>query len=206
MEASKVTLSEAEHRLLTDAAVILTKNSVIDKVCQLFGELGNRFYEISAALREAYPSIYQPHPKVSKGEKHQDLPWVMLDYPRYFAREGHIAIRCFCWWGRYYSIQLQVSGNYLSSFIQAYTLSLQSQPSGWFAGLTHDPWDLQLPPTRWQEISQQSPTDESVYFKMAKKIPISEWEQLENILTNYFEELKQLMEIALRHQSGETVL
>jgi len=197
MEAPKVTLSEAEYLLLSDPSVILTKNSVINKISHLFGELGNQFYQRSAELRTAYPVIFEPHPKVSKGEKHRDLPWIMLDYPRHFHHKGHIAVRCFCWWGNYYSIQLQASGKFLKPFIQAFHLLPQMQSSTWYAGLTDDPWDLQLPAAAWQDVSSEPPSGTSPFFKMAKKIPISEWEQLENILTAHFDELKKLIGSAL---------
>jgi hypothetical protein len=206
MEAPKVTLSEAECLLLADPAVILTKNSVISKISEFFGELGNHFYQLSAELRKTNPEIFEPHPRVSKGEKHRELPWVMLDYPRFFDREGHVAIRCFCWWGHYYSIQLQVSGKFLRSFVNAFRLVPETQSSKWYVGLADDPWDLQLPPAAWEEITDRSSANASGFFKMAKKIPISEWEQLEIILTNHFEELKKLVETALKLQYGEIVL
>ena len=206
MEAPKVTLSEAEYLLLSDPAVILTKNSVVNKIGQFFGELGNHFYLLSTELRKTNPEIFEAQPKVSRGEKHRELPWVMLDYPRLFDHEGHIAVRCFCWWGHYYSIQLQASGKFLDAFVQAFRLMPETQSSAWYAGLTDDPWDLQLPPVVWEEITNRSLTDSAAFFKMAKKIPISEWEHLENILTDHFEELKKLIESALKLQYGGTIL
>ena len=51
-------------------------------------------------------------PKISKGENYKDLPYVMLDYPRCFQKEKTIAIRTFFWWGNFFSINLQLSGEY----------------------------------------------------------------------------------------------
>ena len=204
MEASKVILSEAEHQLITNANVILTKNSSLEKISLLFGQLAAMYQEKSSTLKKAFPAVFGIHPKISKGEKHLGLPWIMLDYPRCFDKEtGHLAIRTFFWWGNYFSIQLQVSGNYIPAFLQSIP-KWSLEKNTWHIGLTHDAWDLQIPNPGWIDINEPSIKDSitnEMVLKLAKKIPLHEWENLERNFVGDYAALANLMEIALSTQA-----
>ncbi len=78
---ANVKLSKDELELVTNAELILTKNRIIQKVYELFGELSIAYRELSKDLDE---DLLHIPPKISKGENYLGLPWVMLDYPRNF--------------------------------------------------------------------------------------------------------------------------
>lgn len=200
MEASKIILSEAERRLITDAEIILTKNAIIDKVVALFGVLAVNYQAASEHLRQSHRHLFDVYPKISKGEKHKGLPWVMLDYPRSFDKQqGHFAIRSFFWWGNYFSIRLQLSGAYLLPAINA----LQHwNADNWLSGLATDAWDLELPNNNWQPIpSAAIKANSGLVLKLAKKIPIEEWESVIGSFTNDFKTLLLLLEGILSAES-----
>lgn len=196
MEASKVILSGAEHRLIADVNVILTKNSALDKIVTLFSRLSADYQRITIPLKHSYPLVFDSYPKISKGEKHHDLPWVMLDYPRCFDKQGHLAIRSFFWWGNYFSIRLQVSGIYMKPFLNALPAWTAQNPE-WYSGITNDAWNLQLPNPNWLEISHVNLPGKETFLKLAKKIPIDDWEDIETKFTNNFSELVALTAKAL---------
>ncbi len=209
MEASKVTLSIAERRLVTDANIILTKNSIIEKVYLLFGQLAVQYQQQSRHLAAAFPGIFGLHPKISRGEKYRDLPWVMLDYPRCFDKQkGQLAIRSFFWWGNYFSIQLQVSGIYKKKFLDVLP-GWQPIPGTWLGGFTTDAWDYELPNPHWKSLfndageTNESASDEDHILKLAKKIPIDEWENVEKLLGEYFSQLIQLTDLAINYPNDE---
>ena len=105
---ANVRLSVEELRLVTDPAWILTKNSIIRKVVEMFGELSGEWRGLVTAVTE---------PKISKGEQHKGLPWVMLDYPRLFGKEDVLAIRTMFWWGHCFSVTLHLKGKYLRLYL-----------------------------------------------------------------------------------------
>jgi hypothetical protein len=91
MSPAKVTLSPKELELVNNADWILTKNAVIGKVYELFGQLS----EYIVAELAKHPSLTEQgidfrSPKISKGEQYEGLPWVMLDHPRHFTNEIHL--------------------------------------------------------------------------------------------------------------------
>jgi hypothetical protein len=193
--ASKVILSEAERRLIADADIILTKNSAIEKIVALFGELAESYRSTCSHLLNTNPGHFGIHPKISKGEKHRRLPWVILDYPRTFSKEqGHLAVRTFFWWGNYFSLHLQVSGTFLNPALLA--LSANKLPAGWVAGLTNDPWELDFPGKTWLGINNK-PADGDWYLIVSKKIPITGWETAGVVLCEDYTVLAEIMELVL---------
>ena len=55
--------------------------------------------------------VLDVNPKISKGEKYNDLPYVVLDFPAFFAKTGVFALRSFFLWGRGFVISLHISGD-----------------------------------------------------------------------------------------------
>src|ERR1700733_216708 len=107
MNEAKISLSQKEMDLVTNADWILTKNAILDKVKDLL-----------AVLSESFQSYLHMHtllipagtPKISKGENYKGLPYLILDYPRSFEKEDILAIRTLFWWGHFFSITLHVAG------------------------------------------------------------------------------------------------
>ena len=81
MSEAKVTLSPKELELVNNADWILTKNLIIQKVYDLFGQVAATYQLDVARFTEfdATPTC-TISPKISKGEQYQQLPYVMLDF------------------------------------------------------------------------------------------------------------------------------
>lgn len=185
MESPKLALSDAEWQMAAAPDFILTKNRVIDAVYHMFGRLADTYQQSFADAAQLYPEVGTLSPKISRGEKYEAMPWVMLDYPRCFlSTQGHFAIRTFFWWGHYFSLQLQVSGNYLEKLID---VPEKLAASGWYAGFTTEPWNFELPNKNWvAHLPAYRPNSGEWYGKVAKKIPINEWVQAEQFLNENY--------------------
>ena len=137
MQCSKIRLSTAEAALFSDAQVILTKNSILQKTVALLTELQEDL-QLQAG---AFQFTNSPSPKISKGENYQGLPYVILDYPRIAKSDDLLFIRSMFWWGNFFSSTLQISGDYKVQFTkklyEAYDL-LKEQ--GYHVGINSDPW------------------------------------------------------------------
>src|SRR4051794_24734884 len=115
----KTSLSKYEQKLVTDAEILIAKNSIIQKVYALFGKLAEDYRAIM--LGTDWTVVNDLHPKISRGENYRGLPYVILDFPRNFGKEDVFAIRSFFWWGNFFSITLQLEG----SFFNQYVLQMQ---------------------------------------------------------------------------------
>src|SRR5262245_43273102 len=105
MNRAKIQLTADELTLVQNADWLLTKNNIIEKVFEMFGDVaagaGDIFKQHSASLPQ---EAFVQSPKISKGEKYLGLPYVMLDYPRLFTKDDVFAIRTLFWWGNFFSI------------------------------------------------------------------------------------------------------
>lgn len=186
---TNVKLSQEEKDLVTNAGIILTKNRIIGKVYDLFGELSNIPRSIiSAAPAEAFIAP----PKISRGENYQGLPWVMLDYPRGFSKADTFAIRCFFWWGNFFSVSLQLEGAYQAKYASA--LSNYRPSSGeWWVAVANDPWkhhfnaDTYVPWTNAVQLTQLP------FLKLTKKIPLQEWDNVVAFYSNCFLQIQNML-------------
>lgn len=180
MGQTKIALSPKELELVTDAGWILTKNAVIDKVYALFGQLSERYRVLIEANERVAPDTGIRSPKISKGEQYEQLPWVMLDYPRNFGSEDSFAIRSFFWWGNYCSITLQLSGSYQQKYAPALKQYLRDSPGDWFIGIGTNPWQHHFRPDNYLPIKEWNGDMATLPFlKIAKKISLYEWNSLD---------------------------
>ncbi len=113
MEVAKIQFSPAEKDLMNNASVILTKNTVLQKVRSMFMELQADMQSAS----EHQAALMVP-PKISRGENYLGLPYIILDYPRFFRQGEIMAIRTMFWWGHYFSITLHLSGSHKKTVVE----------------------------------------------------------------------------------------
>jgi len=118
MDTSKIQLSAEEMHLVQNSEWILTKHRIIEKVYQLFGDLAVQMELHLAQQNTLVDEVLLVPAKISKGEQYKGLPYVVLDYPRYFSRENVLAVRSFFWWGHYFSITLQLKGKFYAQYHQ----------------------------------------------------------------------------------------
>jgi hypothetical protein len=137
MQQAKLGLSEEERRLVSDPGLILTKNAIIAKVYDLFGEL--------AGMQQSLPfpeEVRVAMPKISRGENYHGLPYVVLDFPRLFTADHVLAIRTHFWWGHYFSVTLHLKGMYRERYagrcLDAYA---ELSEQGYLMASTGDEWE-----------------------------------------------------------------
>lgn len=180
MENTNVELSENELALVTNAEFILTKNSIIEKVYALFGTLSDEYKKMTT--NNVLPAeVLSISPKIYKGEQYRKLPYVMLDYPRFFTKESVFAIRSFFWWGNFFSISLHLSGMYKNNFLERLVNS-QNIGEDWLFDTTEDEWNHELNKNGISlhlVVQHTSLTQllERKYIKLSKKIPLEEWDK-----------------------------
>jgi hypothetical protein len=155
-QPSKLMLSPHELQLVTDTNLILTKRTIIDKVCQLFGTHAQAAQQTLQNVKQQLPqNISSSSPKISKGENYLQLPWVMLDYPRCFEKENVFAMRSFFWWGHFFSVTLQLGGEYkkmLEQNILTHTQVLQQ--NNYYLCIGNTPWQHHLQADNYAAAAQ----------------------------------------------------
>jgi len=185
-------LTPYERSLVTDAEVMLTKNRIIAKVVQLFEHL----YEFYKPIAEQGMPGHLPHltGKISKGEKYEGLPYVVLDFPRIFSTKNIFAIRSLFWWGHDMSITLHLSGDYLQQYAPVIKRGIGAGNfHGWYLQTEGNPWQHAVrSPYQLVTSSKDFLVETTPFLKLAKKIPLSEWDQSDQEFVSQFSKLLQL--------------
>ncbi|RYZ28091.1 MAG: hypothetical protein EOO10_10680 [Chitinophagaceae bacterium] len=195
MQASKIRLSPAEAALISDAQVILTKNSIIQKTIALLSDVQEDLQQQA----NSFNLSNSPSPKISKGENYLGLPYVILDFPRISKGEDLFFIRSMFWWGNFFSSTLQISGIYKTRFhkqlCDAYPLLVEKR---YFIGVNPDPWLHHFGEDNYKPISHFSQEafafvlEESQHIKIAARWPIQEWDSAANHLSKSWSFLTKL--------------
>ena len=203
MVIANVKLSKAELMLVCDEQIILTKNSIINKVYELFGALNEHFITRVKNAETVFPlEVLTWSPKIYKGEQYGGLPYVMLDYPRYFVKDDAFSIRSLFWWGKFFSITLHLAGKFtlMHSSIILNRLG-KKENSPWYICINRDPWqhhfetDNYLPANDALTYFNAKTIREKPFFKIAKKIPLQKWDDAYDFFVlGYNEILDMIME------------
>ncbi|HET6253239.1 MAG TPA: hypothetical protein VFE32_04170 [Puia sp.] len=177
--SAKLLLSAQELRLVTDPAWILTKNSIVRKVVEMFSGLCDEWREMLDSPTE---------PKISRGEQYKGLPWVMLDYPRVFGKEDVMAVRTMFWWGHGFSVTLHLKGEFLRTYLPVILDRRAAlEDAGFMPGTAEDEWEHEHTPGTWEDMGTRP------FLKLSVNVGFDKWNKAPEILTEKFTALVQIL-------------
>jgi len=197
MDTTKIRLSPEETALVIRADWILTKNSVIQKTKQLLAALQTEQQTLLRSYENKLPEeIITSSPKISKGENYKGLPWLVLDYPRYFNKEHAFAIRMFFWWGNFFSGTLHLSGIYKRKYEERIIRSFELLKTKKFSiCINDDQWEHHFEMTNYLPLHNitayqfEELISKRSFIKLSKKIPLEKWNDAEKKLLEIFSQL-----------------
>ena len=214
MDVAKIQLSAEELSLVQNAGWLLTKNTIIEKVFALFGEIAHDIRDHVTAKPDFLPAaVLVPSPKISKGENYKGLPWVMCDYPRLFNRQDTFAIRSMFWWGHFFSVTLHLKGVYKEKYQQQLlnNLSLLSEKQ-FHICISKEEWRHEFEEDNYMPLTQLNSSDvEKIllandFCKLSAKISLPQWNQSKELLIDLYETIITSLGGINYYQAGETGL
>lgn len=198
MEGTKILLSAEELNLVQDTHWLLTKNNIIEKAKSLFGELAEALVQDTSRHNDFPEEVRLYSPKVFKGEYYQGLPYVMLDYPRVFAKDDVFAIRTFFWWGNFFSVTLQLKGAHQRRYlpvISKYKDVLAHH--GYSVAVSDDEWRHDFGPDNYQSIAGNGAALEKAmngnFLKIAVRVPLASWNEAKALLQRHHETIVDIL-------------
>jgi len=198
MDKAKIRLSSKEMELVTNADWILTKNTIIEKAKNLFGELQEMMTEdLGRVLTHNYTKV---PPKISKGENYRGLPYLILDYPRLFEKENIFAVRTMFWWGNFFSITLHMAGSYKKQDEEKCILAYPVfRDNDFFICINKEQWEHHFDPSNYALVKNLSQMEwkkiisENSFIKIANKHPLHHWNDAVNKLAVDFKVLTDVI-------------
>ena len=203
---TKIQLSADEWNLVQDAALLLTKNRVMEKMMQQFGQLATLSEQIfNPGLMFLPPGVRWMPPKISRGEQYEGLPYLILDHPRIFSKEDVLAVRTMFWWGHYFSVTLHLKGIYREAYEPALTArgeALGTMGYWWNTGV--DEWKHQVAQPYYAPMSSMSKNDIikngniGGFIKIAVRIPLDQFDSLPLEAGNHYRLLADILGVNYR--------
>jgi hypothetical protein len=195
MDRVKLQLSEEEKVLVGDPAVILTKNRILEKINAMLGSLSEQELEVAESLRNQLPEeFFLLPPKISRGEQYQQMPWLMLDFPRCFQSGQTVAIRQFFWWGHLFSSSLLISGRMKNRITEKDWTGIP----GIYICVHRSPWEHHFELDNFRLVASLSAAEchticQKEFIKLAFMMPISHWDQAPDFYNQSFSAWMQLL-------------
>ena len=201
MSEAKIRLSQKEMEMVINAEWILTKNAILKKANHLLENLLAKQQECVKNYTIKLPAVVlQSSPKISKGENYKGLPYVVLDYPKNFSASTILAIRTMFWWGNFFSVTLQLSGNDKKESAEKLMASYGVlKERGYYCCVNDGPWEHHFERDNYIPITDLSKNDfrelitEKPFIKLANKISLSCWDEAEEMLLMYFKQMIALL-------------
>jgi len=195
----KIQLSAEEMQLVSNSHWILTKHRIIDKVYHLFGNLSAQMQsslQIPGILSE---TVLQVPPKIARGEQYELMPYVVLDYPRFFSKEDVLAIRSFFWWGHYFSITLHLKGKYCEVYGKKIAAAAAANKLlGYYFSISGNEFSFNLESESYVQHAAVAHLSDNLsaipFLKLSYKISFERWQQAEQEFMLAFQQLLQLLQ------------
>lgn len=207
---AKIHLSELEMDLVNNKEWIFSKQKIIEKVYHLFGQLHHDYRKIIENEKDFLPSIFQkPGGKISRGENYNGLPYLILDYPAMFSKENIFAVRTMFWWGNFFSTSLHLSGKHFNGAEDISEWLSVFQQKDYFICINESEWEHDFHSLNFIKINDMDKEQFSAlckknFFKVSKKIELSEWNNAPKLLEQSFKEIIQFIKI--NFPAGEKAL
>lgn len=181
-EEENITFSEQELTVLSNRDFLKTKQIVTQKIQKLLLETETQLKtfvkQIDVLLLE---NILVTAGKISRGEKYEDLPYQVLDYPRYFSKESIFTYRTMFWWGNFFSCTLHLQGSALGSYRNMLRKNLPSlKNDDVYFCINVNPWQYHFREDNYLSLKQISDKDlcdlinNKSFIKLSKKLPLEQ--------------------------------
>lgn len=192
---TKIQLLPFEIELLSNTDIILTKNVILQKLYSFLEEIQIAQQAIIKKNSSYIPEeILKISFKISKGENYRGLPWLVLDFPRFFERENIFAIRTMFWWGNFFSVTLHLSGRYKKIFEKNILLNIHRlNPADFYLCTGNKEWEHHFDDTNYKKIGDlgsseiASVFEKKTYLKLAARSPLDSITETEKMLNRNYE-------------------
>ncbi len=181
--------TDHELQVMLDTDFLLTKRQVIEKVKKLFiqtrsklqGHLDNSVFDFPDEVKTSKG-------KISRGENYQQLPYLVLDHPAHFSKDGILAFRTMFWWGNFFSFTWHLQGQYWNLFRKKIHNSIYLLPTDAYICINENPWEYHYGADNYQRVSEINPSQirGMPFFKISKKMELAKWTNVPEEASQFF--------------------
>lgn len=174
-------------QLLTDKRIYEARNEIQQQVMLLLGESHEQLKDSVEGLPD---SVLKSGPKISRGENYQGKPWMVLDFPRDFSKDGVFAFRVLFLFGDAVHCTFLISGKYLEQFRAGVIASSSKEElkdlAVCYAG---DMWVNHVSEAYEPLHRCKENLADCEFIKAGRKISFEEWEKIPELTEEFFKRI-----------------
>ncbi len=190
-------LDDREFEIIQDKEFLLTKAKAISKIIGILSETRTELKGFLSENSLPFPvkSAFKTD-KISRGENYLGLPYLVLDYPAVFSKEGIFAYRTMFWWGNFFSTTLHLEGVYLNYYRNKIIHQLDElDQEQIYIGIGDSPWEYHYKKDNYEILSpdHKKHIEVCTFLKLSKKITLSNWTKIPQISRSFYEQLTTIL-------------
>ena len=106
----QTSFTNEEFKIVQNSKFFYTKASATKKIDALLAKTRDEIKFHIEKEKIIFPKHVDARTgKIYRGENYNGLPYLILDYPKYFGKDSVYAFRTFFWWGKFFSCTLHIS-------------------------------------------------------------------------------------------------
>ncbi len=190
-------LTKNEKVIIHDKEFLITKIALIKKIELLFEKVRKVLNNSINISKYKFPSnIDIKHGKIFRGENYNSLPYVMLDYPKYFSGDDVFAFRTMFWWGNFFSSTLHLEGKSLNKYkellFRNYTSLINENV---YICVNDNPWQYHFDRSNYVLLTEENKNllTNSSFIKLSKRFSLDDFNKLPFLVNKYFSTLLKLL-------------
>lgn len=195
-----IDLNEKELKYISDTDFLKTKFTIMNKIVQMYAITERQLKKVVENNSHHVDAIWiAKSGKISKGENYRHLPYVVLDFPRYFTKDEVFAFRSMFWWGNHFSCTLHIQGDWFNSIKKRFINSLVRSDADVFICVNESPWEYHFGPDNYRSIKELSQKelelliDEKPFIKVSQKMGIEDWRIVPEFCMESYQNLIELV-------------
>lgn len=200
-DLAKIHLSKEEKELIKNTEWIFSKRLILKKAEHLLTGLQQEYQNsLFTQLSHAGHPLFAQRNKISRGENYKGLPYLILDYPAIFKKNGVLAVRTMFWWGKYFSSQLHISGEFMPGEEKMREWIYFFSSNNFFININSKEWEhhfeqcnFALPKTLTEAQIQNILKKQ--FFKAGIKTGLENWEEVTPALVNAMKVYREFLQI-----------
>jgi len=191
--------TEKELTIIQNNEFLIDKNKVLEKVKKIFSECGNRLAEEIEFNNPQIKKRFAELPlKISQGENYHGLPYIVMDYPRYFQEDATFSYRIIFLWGHYFNFSLHLGKKAIDTAVLVKNWDkIQEYPV--FICVHSSPWEHYFQFSYFKKAKSLTLEDASThlekyqFIKLSLKEEFNQTDDLPDLTIRNFQTLAQFL-------------
>jgi hypothetical protein len=186
--------NRTEFSAIHNSDFFYTKAAAIKKIDALLADVRDEIKSVIEKEKLVFPKEADARTgKIFRGENYLGLPYLVLDYPKYFSSDSVLAFRTLFWWGNFFSHTMHLEGKELDKKRNLLIQNWKSfRKKNIYLCVNDTPWQYYYKKDNYIAIERFSETElkkffiEKNFIKLSRKTPLKEYKKLKKFSKDSF--------------------